>query len=138
MTCSRPQRNVHRPGFEPGTPWSEIRRSNHCATPPPVVNGVRLFCLILPLLSNMCANGTLLSLVLLHMHTVLSTKMVDSRDSINQIRRVDFLIGLSIGRFNFQYLGCLVVSYFYSSSNGRYCRPIINMKPRCRQCPGIF
>ena len=31
-TCSRPQRNVHRPGFEPGTPWSEIRRPNHCAT----------------------------------------------------------------------------------------------------------
>ena len=27
------QRNVHRPGFEPGTPWSEIRRPNHCATP---------------------------------------------------------------------------------------------------------
>ena len=21
--------------FEPGTPWSEIRRPNHCATPPP-------------------------------------------------------------------------------------------------------
>ena len=35
MTCSRPQRNVHRPGFEPGTPWSEIRRPNHCTTPPP-------------------------------------------------------------------------------------------------------
>ena len=35
VTCSRPQRNVHRPGFEPGTPWSEIRRTNHCATPPP-------------------------------------------------------------------------------------------------------
>ena len=35
VTCSRPQRNVHRPGFEPGTPWSEIRRPNHCATPPP-------------------------------------------------------------------------------------------------------
>ena len=33
MTCSRPQRNVHRPGFEPGTPWSDIRRPNHCATP---------------------------------------------------------------------------------------------------------
>ena len=32
MTCSRPQRNVHRPGFEPGTPWSEIRCPNHCAT----------------------------------------------------------------------------------------------------------
>ena len=32
MTCSRPQRNVHRPGFEPGTPWSEIRRPNLCAT----------------------------------------------------------------------------------------------------------
>ena len=32
MTCSRSQRNVHRPGFEPGTPWSEIRRPNHCAT----------------------------------------------------------------------------------------------------------
>ena len=28
MTCSRPQRNVHRPG-------SEIRCPNHCATPPP-------------------------------------------------------------------------------------------------------
>ena len=36
MTCSRPQRNVHRPGFEPGTPWSEIRRPNHCATPQPL------------------------------------------------------------------------------------------------------
>ena len=36
VTCSRPQRNVHRPGFEPGTPWSEIRHPNHCATPPPV------------------------------------------------------------------------------------------------------
>ena len=35
MTCSRPQRNVHWPGFEPGSPWSEIRRPNHCATPPP-------------------------------------------------------------------------------------------------------
>ena len=35
VTCSRPQRNVHRPGLEPGTPWSEIRRLNHCATPPP-------------------------------------------------------------------------------------------------------
>ena len=35
VTCSRPQRNVHRSGFEPGTPWSEIRRTNHCATPPP-------------------------------------------------------------------------------------------------------
>ena len=35
MTCSRPQQNVHRPGFEPGTPWSEIRRPNHYATPPP-------------------------------------------------------------------------------------------------------
>ena len=35
MTCSRPQRNVHRPGFEPGTPWSEIQGPNHCATPPP-------------------------------------------------------------------------------------------------------
>ena len=33
MTCSRPQRNVHRPGFEPGTPWSEIRRPSHCTTP---------------------------------------------------------------------------------------------------------
>ena len=33
MTCSRPQRNVHRPGFEQGTPWSEIRRLSHCATP---------------------------------------------------------------------------------------------------------
>ena len=32
LPCSRPQRNVHRPGFEPGTPWSEIRRPNHCAT----------------------------------------------------------------------------------------------------------
>ena len=38
MTCSRPQRNVHRPGFEPGTPWSEIRRPNHSATPPPFAN----------------------------------------------------------------------------------------------------
>ena len=28
---------MHRPGFEPGTPWSEIRRPNHCATPPPYV-----------------------------------------------------------------------------------------------------
>ena len=36
VTCSRPQRNVHWPGFEPGTLWSEIRRPNHCATPPPV------------------------------------------------------------------------------------------------------
>ena len=36
VTCSRPQRNVHRPGFEPGTPWSEIRCPNHCATPPPL------------------------------------------------------------------------------------------------------
>ena len=35
VTCSRSQRNVHRSGFEPGTPWSEIRRPNHCATPPP-------------------------------------------------------------------------------------------------------
>ena len=35
VTCSRPQRNVHRPGFEPGTPWSEIRRPYHWATPPP-------------------------------------------------------------------------------------------------------
>ena len=34
MTCSRPQRNVHRRGIEPGTPWSEIRRPIHCATPP--------------------------------------------------------------------------------------------------------
>ena len=34
MTCSRPQRNVHRRGIEPGTPWSEIRRLIHCATPP--------------------------------------------------------------------------------------------------------
>ena len=33
MTCSRPQRNVHRRGIEPGTPWSEIRRPIHCATP---------------------------------------------------------------------------------------------------------
>ena len=33
-TCSRPQRNVHRRGIEPGTPWSEIRRPIHCATPP--------------------------------------------------------------------------------------------------------
>ena len=33
MTCSRPQRNVHWPGFEPGTPWSENRHPNHCATP---------------------------------------------------------------------------------------------------------
>ena len=32
VTCSRPQRNVHRTGFEPGTPWSEIRRPNHFAT----------------------------------------------------------------------------------------------------------
>ena len=35
MTCSRPQRNLRRPGFEPGTPWSEIRRPIHCSTPPP-------------------------------------------------------------------------------------------------------
>ena len=35
VTCSRPQRNVHRQGFVPGTPWSEIRHPNHCATPPP-------------------------------------------------------------------------------------------------------
>ena len=34
VTCSRPQRNVHRRGIEPGTPWSEIRRPIHCATPP--------------------------------------------------------------------------------------------------------
>ena len=34
MTCSRPQLNVHRRGIEPGTPWSEIRRPIHCATPP--------------------------------------------------------------------------------------------------------
>ena len=34
MTCSRPQRNVHRRGIEPGTPWSEIRRPIHCANPP--------------------------------------------------------------------------------------------------------
>ena len=34
MTCSMPQRNVHRRGIEPGTPWSEIRRPIHCATPP--------------------------------------------------------------------------------------------------------
>ena len=34
MTCSRPQRNVHRWGIEPGTPRSEIRRPIHCATPP--------------------------------------------------------------------------------------------------------
>ena len=27
VTCSRPQRKVHRPGLEPGTPWSEIRRN---------------------------------------------------------------------------------------------------------------
>ena len=37
MTCSRPQRNVHRPGIEPGTHWSEIRRPNHCATPPSIL-----------------------------------------------------------------------------------------------------
>ena len=41
MTCSMPQRNVHRPGFEPGTPWSDIRRPNHCATPPPVFTCTR-------------------------------------------------------------------------------------------------
>ena len=35
VTCSRPQRNVHQLGFEPGTPWSEIRHPNHCATLPP-------------------------------------------------------------------------------------------------------
>ena len=35
MTCPRPQRNVHRPWYEPGTPWSEIRRPNHCTTAPP-------------------------------------------------------------------------------------------------------
>ena len=35
MTCSRPQRNVHRLGFEPGTSWSEIRCPNRCATLPP-------------------------------------------------------------------------------------------------------
>ena len=29
VTCSRPQRNVHRPGLKPGNPWSEIRRPNH-------------------------------------------------------------------------------------------------------------
>ena len=40
MTCSRPQRNVHRHGIEPGTSWSEIRRPIHCATPPPLF----LFC----------------------------------------------------------------------------------------------
>ena len=34
MTYSRPQRNGHRRGIEPGTPWSEIRRPIHCATPP--------------------------------------------------------------------------------------------------------
>ena len=45
MTCSRPQRNVHRPGFEPGTPWSEIRRPNPCATPPPLnIAFVSVFC----------------------------------------------------------------------------------------------
>ena len=38
VTCPRPQRNVHRPGFELRTPWSEIRRPNHCATPPPRSN----------------------------------------------------------------------------------------------------
>ena len=45
MTCSRPQRNVHRPGFEPGTPWSEIRRPNHFATPLNVIatkNGAKV------------------------------------------------------------------------------------------------
>ena len=36
VTCSRPQRNVHRPGFEPGTHRSEIQQPNHCATPPPI------------------------------------------------------------------------------------------------------
>ena len=36
VTYSMPQRTVHRPGLEPGTPWSEIRRPNHCASPPPV------------------------------------------------------------------------------------------------------
>ena len=35
VTCSRPQRNVRRPGIEPGTPWPEIPHPNHCTTPPP-------------------------------------------------------------------------------------------------------
>ena len=35
VTCSGPQRNVHRRGIEPGTSWSEIRCPIHCATPPP-------------------------------------------------------------------------------------------------------
>ena len=34
VTCPRPQRTAHRLGLEPGTPWSEIRRPNHCASPP--------------------------------------------------------------------------------------------------------
>ena len=40
VTCSRPQRKAHRPGFEPRTPWPEIRRPNHCATPPLTVVNV--------------------------------------------------------------------------------------------------
>ena len=36
VTCSRPQRTAHRPELEPGTPWSEIRRPYHCASPPPL------------------------------------------------------------------------------------------------------
>ena len=35
MTCSRPHRMTHRPGLEPGTPWSEIQCPNHCTSPPP-------------------------------------------------------------------------------------------------------
>ena len=35
VTCSRPQRTATRPGLEPGTPWSIVRDTNHCASPPP-------------------------------------------------------------------------------------------------------
>ena len=44
MNCSRPQRNAHWPGFEPGIPRSEIRR--------PIVICVCVFCVLVKSYKN--------------------------------------------------------------------------------------
>ena len=67
VTCSRP-RNVHRSGLEPETPWSEIRRPNHCATPPPCFKRVTHLAVIAILpCGPMCKH------IYIYIHTVITS-----------------------------------------------------------------
>ena len=55
VTCSRPQRNVHQRGIKQRTPWSEIRRPIHCATPPPtLIPSATKICLVASKFTEEC------------------------------------------------------------------------------------